>query len=90
VLLALSRPREALAELKVLEHMVPDESNVHFMLGRVYKTLHDKSSAVKYFTIAMNLDPKVSENYVRTVWIPSINVSLIGATVHQGGHGDVG
>lgn len=53
-------PREALAELKELVNMVPDESNVHFMLGRVYKILHDKSNAVKCFTIAMNLDPKVS------------------------------
>lgn len=61
VLLHMNCPREALAELKELEHMVPDESTIHFMLGRAYKILHDKSNAVRYFTIAMNLDPKVSQ-----------------------------
>lgn len=65
LLLHMSCPREALAELKELEHMVPDESSVHFMLGRVYKTLHDKSNAVRYFTIAMNLDPKVSRTWAQ-------------------------
>lgn len=59
MLIQMQRPREALEEFKVLKDMVPDEPNVHFMLGRVYKTLHDKKSAVKHFTSAMTLDPKV-------------------------------
>jgi anaphase-promoting complex subunit 3 len=32
---------------------------VHFMLGRVYKIIRDKTNAIRHFTIAMNLDPKV-------------------------------
>ena len=59
VLMALSRPEEALAELMFLKDIAPDEANVHFLLGSVYKQLRQKGSAVKHFTMAMNLDPKV-------------------------------
>ena len=58
-LMSLRRPREALAELLILKDMAPDEANVHFMLGRLYKMLRDKTSAIRHFTIALNLDPKV-------------------------------
>lgn len=60
ILLNLQRYEEALDEFNILKDMVPDESNVHFMLGRVHKQLKNKSEAVKHFTIALNLDPKVS------------------------------
>jgi anaphase-promoting complex subunit 3 len=50
----------ALAELKVLKDMAPDEANVHYLLGKLYKVLHDKANAIKHFTAALNLDPKVS------------------------------
>lgn len=59
VLMKLRRPREALAELEVLKDLAPDEANVHFMLGRLYKMMGDKTGAVRHYTIAMNLDPKV-------------------------------
>ena len=59
-LMSLRHPREALAELLILKDMAPDEANVHFMLGRLYKMLRDKTSAIRHFTIALNLDPKVS------------------------------
>jgi anaphase-promoting complex subunit 3 len=49
----------ALAELKVLKDMAPDEANVHYLLGKLYKILHDKANAIKHFTTALNLDPKV-------------------------------
>jgi anaphase-promoting complex subunit 3 len=60
VLLVLHRPKEAFYELDALKNMMPDDADVHFLLGRVYKALNDTSSALKHFTIAMNLDPKVS------------------------------
>jgi len=59
VLMALQEPNLALVELKVLKDIAPDDANVHFLLGRVYKTLHHKGNAIKHFTTALNLDPKV-------------------------------
>lgn len=59
-LMSLGRPREALAELLILRDVVPDEPNVWFLMGRLYKTLRMKADAVRAFTMALNLDPKVS------------------------------
>jgi anaphase-promoting complex subunit 3 len=59
VLLVLQRPKEAFLELDMLKNMVPDDAKVHYLLGRVYKALHEKTAALRHFTIAMNLDPKV-------------------------------
>lgn len=50
----------ALVELKILKDIAPDEANVHYLLGKLYKMLHDKANAIKHFTTALNLDPKVS------------------------------
>lgn len=60
VLMTLQEPEKALVELRVLKDIAPDEANVHFLLGRVYKALRQKSSAIRHFTMALNLDPKVS------------------------------
>lgn len=60
VLMKLRDYKFALAELKVLKDMAPDEANVHYLLGKLYKVLHDKGNAIKHFTAALNLDPKVS------------------------------
>lgn len=58
-LLALNQLDAAQKELEILKHLAPDEATVHFLLGKLYKTLNDKGSAVRHFTIALNLDPKV-------------------------------
>lgn len=58
VLMALAKPEEALTELRLLKDIAPDEANVHFLLGTVYKALRQKGSAVRHFTMALNLDPK--------------------------------
>ena len=58
-LMGLGRPKEALVELKVLKDVAPDEANVHFLLGRLYKMLRMRGEAVRCFTMALNLDPKV-------------------------------
>lgn len=52
----------ALVELKILKDIAPDEANVHYLLGKLYKMLHDKANAIKHFTTALNLDPKVSQH----------------------------
>ena len=54
------RPREALYELQILKDMAPDEANVHFLLGKLYKITRERTGAIRHFTMAMNLDPKVS------------------------------
>ncbi|KAH8805718.1 hypothetical protein F5884DRAFT_800316 [Xylogone sp. PMI_703] len=59
-LMSIGEFEEALNELMVLKDLAPDEAMVHFLLGRLYKCLRDKTSAVRHFTIALNLDPKAS------------------------------
>lgn len=66
VLMTLHEYHRALVELKVLKDIAPDEANVHFLLGKVYKLLRQKGNAIKHFTTALNLDPKVS--YFRGCW----------------------
>jgi anaphase-promoting complex subunit 3 len=58
-LMALGEMQLALNELMILKDIAPDEAMVHFLLGRLYKSLRDKGQAVRHFTIALNLDPKV-------------------------------
>lgn len=53
------RPREALYELQILKDIAPEEANVHFLLGKLYKITGARTSAIRHFTTAMNLDPKV-------------------------------
>ncbi|KAI9734283.1 MAG: anaphase-promoting complex subunit cdc27 [Cirrosporium novae-zelandiae] len=60
VMMALQEPKLALEELKILKDIAPDEANVHFLLGRLYKMLHDKANAIKHFTTALNLDPRAA------------------------------
>jgi anaphase-promoting complex subunit 3 len=60
VLMRLREYKFAMAELKVLKDMAPDEANVHYLLGKLYKAIHDKANAIKHFTTALNLDPKVN------------------------------
>ncbi|KAF2843240.1 TPR-like protein [Patellaria atrata CBS 101060] len=61
VLMALRHSTEALIELKVLKDIAPDEANVHFMLGRLYKLMNEKALAIRHFTVAINLDPKAAQ-----------------------------
>jgi anaphase-promoting complex subunit 3 len=60
VMLAQNRFAAALDQLKVLKDQAPDESNVHYLLGQVYKRLDQNGDALRHYTVAMNLDPKVS------------------------------
>ncbi|KAI1393543.1 TPR-like protein [Hypoxylon trugodes] len=60
-LLALNQYDEAQRELEILKTLAPDEATVHFLLGKLYKGLNDKGSSVRHFTIALNLDPKASQ-----------------------------
>lgn len=59
VLMTLQLPEQALEELKLLKDISPDDPKIHFWLGKVYKHLRQKGNALKHFTTALNLDPKV-------------------------------
>ncbi|KAI4132782.1 MAG: hypothetical protein LQ338_000486 [Usnochroma carphineum] len=61
VLANLEQPQAALEELKLLKTIAPDEANVFYLLGKVHLMLKQKSEAVRNWTIAGNLDPKVSD-----------------------------
>ena len=50
----------ALKELMILKDIAPDYAMVHFLLGQLYKSLREKGAAVRHYTIALNLDPKVN------------------------------
>lgn len=67
VLVALQEPERALVELRVLKDLIPDDANMHFLLGRVYKQLRQKGPAIRHFTTAMSLDPKVSFSFLGQV-----------------------
>ena len=62
-LMTLQRPKEALTELKVLKDVAPEEANVWFLMGRLCKMLGKKAEAVRAFTMALNLDPKVCRHF---------------------------
>jgi anaphase-promoting complex subunit 3 len=57
-LLKLNAPDMSVQECLILKDIAPEDPNVHFLLGRCYKKLHDRASAIRHLTIAMNLDPK--------------------------------
>lgn len=61
VLMSLEQPQAALEELKLLKTIAPDEANVFYLLGKVHMMLKQRSEAVRNWTIAGNLDPKVSD-----------------------------
>lgn len=67
----------ALTDLKILKDMAPDEANVHYLLGKLYKMLHDKANAIKHFTTALNLDPKVCPSSLETTYLSYLNQSNI-------------
>lgn len=58
-LLAVGHLPKAQAELLILKDLAPDDARVHFLLGKLYKAQNDKSQAVRHFTQALSLDPKV-------------------------------
>lgn len=61
-LLAIGQLQLAQHELLILKDLAPDDARVHFLLGKLYKAQNDKSQAVRHFTQALSLDPKVCPN----------------------------
>ncbi|KAH6894267.1 hypothetical protein B0T10DRAFT_558416 [Thelonectria olida] len=59
IFLRMGQPAEALKHLHWVEKCVPDEAQVHLMLGRAYAMLGEdkRSVALKSYTIALSLAP---------------------------------
>uniref|UniRef100_A0A0P4WHP1 Cell division cycle protein 27 homolog n=1 Tax=Scylla olivacea TaxID=85551 RepID=A0A0P4WHP1_SCYOL len=73
ILHATDRHQEALAELNHLREIVPKESNVYFLLGKVHKKLGQTHLALMNFSWAMDLDPKGANNQFKEAIDPAIN-----------------
>ena len=58
VLIALDRQDEALQVLLDLLKQVPKEAPIHIVIGKIYKRMGNVDEALKYFTKALDLDPK--------------------------------
>jgi anaphase-promoting complex subunit 3 len=58
-LLATGQLEEARRELMILRDAAPNNAQVHFLLAKLAKTLGDRRTAVRHFTSALSLDPKV-------------------------------
>jgi len=67
-LLATGQLEEAKRELMILRDIAPNNAQVHFLLAKLAKTLGDKRTAVRHFTIALSLDPKVCTWWSYEVW----------------------
>lgn len=56
---------EALKELEELKELVPRESLVYFLMGKVNKKLGNTHLALMNFSWAMDLDPKGANNQIK-------------------------
>ncbi|XP_013383510.1 cell division cycle protein 27 homolog isoform X2 [Lingula anatina] len=65
ILFANDKHREALAELEELKQIVPRESLVYFLIGKVHKKLGNTHLALMNFSWAMDLDPKGANNQIK-------------------------
>lgn len=73
ILHATDHHQDALNELNQLKEIVPKESNVYFLLGKVHKKLGQTHLALMNFSWAMDLDPKGANNQFKEAIDPAIN-----------------
>ncbi|KAL4222093.1 anaphase-promoting complex subunit cdc27 [Mactra antiquata] len=65
ILFAKQKHKEALEELEELKRIIPKESLIYFLLGRVHKKLGNTDLALTNFSWAMDLDPKGVNNQIK-------------------------
>ncbi|XP_014343062.1 cell division cycle protein 27 homolog isoform X2 [Latimeria chalumnae] len=65
ILFATEKYKAALQELEELKQIVPKESLVYFLIGKVYKKLGQTHLALMNFSWAMDLDPKGANNQIK-------------------------
>lgn len=57
-LMTMQKEEEALEILLELNKQVPKEAPIHINIGKIYKNMGKIDEAMKYFTRALDLDPK--------------------------------
>lgn len=87
-LLAVGHLPAAQKELLILKDLAPDDAQVHFLLGKLYKAQNDKSQAVRHFTQALSLEPKVSFSFV--TGLSDKADTSVGKPENQGGDREPG
>lgn len=73
ILFSSERYHEALNELNELKILVPKESPVYFLMGKVYNKLNDTHLALMHFSWAMDLDPKGANSQIKDALDRSMN-----------------
>ncbi|KAF2892768.1 hypothetical protein ILUMI_13403 [Ignelater luminosus] len=68
---AVGRHAEALKELEELKEIVPKESLVYYLIGKVHKKLGNTDLALMHFSWATDLDPKGANSQIREAFDPS-------------------
>lgn len=67
------RYQEALEELTELKQIVPKESPVYFLIGKVHTKLGNTHLALMHFSWAMDLDPKGANSQIKDALDPALN-----------------
>jgi len=67
------RYQEALDELLELKQIVPKESPVYFLIGKVHNKLGNTHLALMHFSWAMDLDPKGANSQIKDALDPALN-----------------
>ncbi|ALC42920.1 Cdc27, partial [Drosophila busckii] len=65
---SLGKYQEALRELEELKEIVPKESVVFYLIGKIHKTLGNMDLALMHFSWATDLDPKGVPNQIKDVF----------------------
>ncbi|KAL8283882.1 hypothetical protein RQP46_005314 [Phenoliferia psychrophenolica] len=60
MLISLRQYQTAEADLLQLKDKTPNEFNVFFLLGKLYKSLHRQPEMLKYFALAQDLEPRTA------------------------------
>lgn len=67
----LGRHAEALKELEELKEIVPKESLVYYLIGKVHKKLGNVDLALMHFSWATDLDPKGASSQIKEAFDPA-------------------
>ncbi|XP_068082472.1 cell division cycle protein 27 homolog isoform X2 [Anabrus simplex] len=70
---AAGRHAEALKELEELKEIVPKESLVYYLTGKVHKKLGNTHLALMHFSWATDLDPKGANSHIKDAVDPSMS-----------------
>lgn len=91
IMVSLERYDLALEELHQLEGLVPKESTIFALMGKIYKHLNMHHKAMFYFGVALDLKPpaadvaaiKVPTSFVSDTFLNLPNKNCIGITFYS-------